>query len=161
MTNDFRISYPLWMIWFIILIASSIYLIGITAVFESNKENEFTFTLDMGSNMIPFIVLVIILLVTLIIFFSKMIKHNRQYPNKKFSYFYIKPPEYLDDDELFQLATGKATRKVYTFFATAIPVSAIIFAVLPIGKMWIVIGILFLGAMQYLIYYLEMRKYVK
>lgn len=161
MKNDLRISYPLWMIWFIILIVSSVYLVGTTAVFQSNGRNEFSFVLNMEPKLVLFIILFLLLLISLIAFFSRIVKHNRIHPNKKFSFFYLTPPEYLDDDELFQLATGKATRKVYTFFASAIPILAIVYTLMPIGKMWMIIGIWFLGAMQYLIYYFEIRKYVK
>ena len=102
----------------------------------------------------------VLLLGSLITFFIKLFKHNREYPDKKLSPLYLNPPEYLEDDELFQQATGLATKKVYTFFVSAIPILAVLYLVLPIGKMWMVIGLLLLGFMQYLIYYLEIRKYV-
>lgn len=160
MKNDLRITYPLWMVWFICLFAVTIYLIGMAAIIDTTTKNEITFMLNLESTLIFFITLFVLLILSLIVFLVKIVKHNRKYPQKKFSAFYIKPPEYLDDDELFQLATGRATRKVYTFFSSAIPILALLYILLPIGKMWMVIGILLLGAMQYLIYYIEIRKYV-
>ena len=160
MKNDMRITYPLWMMCFILLIVASIYLIGTTAVIEGRGTDELTFTLSLESNLLLFSILYILLIGSLITFFIKLVKHNRKYPHKKLPLFYLKPPEYIEDDELFQHVTGLATKKVYTFFISAIPILAVLYIVLPIGKMWMVIGLLFLGVIQYLIYYLEIRKYV-
>ncbi|MHA6259416.1 hypothetical protein ACXYMX_05810 [Sporosarcina sp. CAU 1771] len=160
MKNDMRITYPLWMICFLLLIAASVYLVGSTIVIESEAENEISFLLDISSKMILFLTLLVLLVGSLTTFTIKVLKHNRLNPLRKFSFFYMKPPEYIDDDELFQHATGLATRKVYSFFVTAIPVLSVLYILTPIGKMWMVIGLLLLGVMQYLIYYLVLRKYV-
>lgn len=160
MKNDLRISYPLWMICFILLIVASVYLVGTTAVVEDHGAEGVLFMLNLESKLIPFFILFILLIGSLVVFFIKIFKHNRNDPNRKFSLFYLKPPEYIEDDELFQQATGWATKKVYTFFVTAIPLLALLFILLPIGRMWMVIGVLLLGVMQYLIYYIEIRKYV-
>ena len=160
MKNDLRVTYPLWMMCFILLIAASIYFIGTTAVIEGRGIDEFTFSINLESNLIIFSILFILIWGSLITFFIKIFKHNRKYPHRKLPLFYLKPPEYIEDDELFQQATGLATKKVYTFFASAIPFLSVLYIVLPIGKMWMIIGLLLLGFMQYLIYYLEIRKYV-
>ncbi|QUW22634.1 hypothetical protein JSQ81_03350 [Sporosarcina sp. Marseille-Q4063] len=160
MKSDMRVTFPLWIMNFILLIAVSIYFIGTTALIEGNGMDEFTFSLSLESNLMLFAILFVLIWGTLITFFIKLFKHNRKYPDKKLSPLYLTPPEYLEDDELFQQATGQATKKVYTFFVTAIPVLAVLYLLLPIGKMWMVIGLLLLGFMQYLIYYLEIRKYI-
>ena len=160
MKNDLRVTFPLWMMCFILLIAASIYFIGTTAVVEGRGTDELTFSFSLESNFILFSILFVLLIGSIITFFIKLVKHNRQYPHKKLSPFYLKPPEYLEDDELFQQATGLATKKVYTFFVLAIPILAVLYLVMPIGKMWMVIGLFLLGFMQYLIYYMEIRKYV-
>lgn len=159
MKNDMRITFPLWMMCFILLIAATVYLVGTTAVIEESTD-EVTFILNFESNLIFFYSLFVLLIGSLITFFMKLVKHNRQYPQKKISPFYLKPPEYIEDDELFQQATGLATKKVYTFFVSAIPILAVLYIVLPIGKMWMIIGLLFLGFMQYLIYYIKIKKYI-
>ena len=160
MKNDMRITYPLWMMCFLLLIAATVYLVGTTAVVEENGTDGVTFMLNMESKLIPFFSLFVLLIGSVITFIIKILKHNRIYPHKKFPLFYLKPPEYIDDDELFQQATGLATKKVYTFFISAIPILAMLYIVLPIGKMWMIIGLMFLGVMQYLIYYMEIKKYV-
>lgn len=160
MKSDMRITFPLWMMCFILLIAVSFYFIGTTAVVDGQGSGEVTFSLSLESNLILFSILTVLLLGSLITFFIKLFKHNQKYPHKKLSPLYLNPPEYLEDDELFQQATGLATKKVYTFFVSAIPILAVLYIVLPIGKMWMVIGLLLLGFMQYLIYYLVIRKYV-
>ena len=160
MKNDLRVTFPLWMMGFILLIAATIYFIGTTAVVEGRGMDEVTFIFSLESNLFLFSILYVLVIGSLITFFIKVIKHNRKHPHKKISLFYLKPPEYIEDDELFQQATGLATKKVYTFFASAIPLLAVLYILLPIGKMWMVIGLLLLGFMQNLIYYLEIRKYV-
>lgn len=160
MKNDLRITFPLWMMCFTLLIAASIYFIGTNAIIEGRGINEFTFSISLESNLNFFSILFIFLIGSLVIFFTRVVKHNRQYPHKKISPFYLKPPEYIEDDELFQKVTGLATKKVYTFYASAIPLLAMLYIVMPIGKMWMVIGLFLLGFMQYLIYYMEIRKYV-
>ena len=159
MKNDLRITFPLWMMCFILLIAASIYFIGTTAVVDGLGD-EVTFSLSLESNLISFSILSVLLLGSLITFFIKLFKHNRKYPDKKLSPLYLHPPEYIEDDELFQQATGLATKKVYTFYVSAIPILAMLYIVLPIGKMWMVIGLLLVGFLQYMIYYLEIRRYV-
>ena len=160
MKNDLRITYPLWMMCFILLLAASVYLVGTTAIVEGQGTGELTFSLSLESNLIFFSILFVLLIGSLLTFFIKLFKHNRKHPLKKFSLFYLKPPEYIEDDELFQQATGQATKKVYTFYVSAIPILAVLYIVLPIGKMWMIIGLLLLGFLQYMIYYLEIRKYV-
>ena len=160
MKNDLRITFPLWMMCFILLIAASIYFIGTTALIEGRGMDEFTFSISLESNLTFFAILFVLLLGSLLTFFIKLLKHNRKYPDKKLSPLYLNPPEYIEDDELFQQATGQATKKVYTFFVSAIPILAVLYIVLPIGKMWMIIGLLSLGFLQYMIYYLEIRKYV-
>jgi hypothetical protein len=160
MKSDMRITFPLWMMCFILLIAVSIYFIGTTALIEGRGVDEFTFSISLESNFTFFAILFVLLWGTLISFFIKIFKHNRKHPDKKLSLLYLNPPEYLDDDELFQQATGLATKKVYTFFVSAIPILAVLYLILPIGKMWMIIGLLLLGFMQNLIYYLEIRKYI-
>ncbi|WP_438311340.1 hypothetical protein [Sporosarcina sp. FA9] len=161
MKKDMRITYPLWMMGFIFLIGVSIFYVAKTSVVESNGDDvTLTFMIGTGSNIIAFSLISIILLTTVITFFVRMLLHNRKNPERKIPFVYWKPPEYIDDDELFQQATGRATRKVYTFFVTAIPFLFIIYISLPIGKLWMAMGVLFLGFMQYLIYYKEIRKYV-
>ena len=57
----------------------------------------------------------------------KLFKHNRKYPDKKLSPLYLKPPEYIEDDELFQQATGLGDKEsVYIFFISHTNSSSII-----------------------------------
>ena len=53
MKNDIRITFPLWMMCFILLIAASIYLIGTIAVIEGTWDGRIlTFSLSLESNLI-------------------------------------------------------------------------------------------------------------
>lgn len=52
--------------------------------------------------------------------------HNKSHPKDKLSIFQIMPPELNDDDERLTGLTAKATRNVYLFHNTALPVLAIL-----------------------------------
>ena len=54
MKNDMRITYPLWMMWFLLLIAATIYLVGTTAVIQESGTGEVTFILNLESKLIFF-----------------------------------------------------------------------------------------------------------
>lgn len=81
-------------------------------------------------------------------------------PKQKISMTTYKPQEYLEDDELFQDVTKQATKKVYTYFAWALPIMAVVYLMLPIGKMWMTVGVLLLAAGQYWIYYRTIKKFI-
>ena len=55
MKNDMRITFPLWMMCFILLIAVSIYFIGTTAIVDGQGTGEVTFSLSLESNIIFFL----------------------------------------------------------------------------------------------------------
>ena len=80
MKNDMRITFPLWMMCFILLIAVSFYFIGTTAVVDGQGSGEVTFSLSLESNLILFSILTVLLLGSLITFFIKLFKHNQKYP---------------------------------------------------------------------------------
>ena len=162
MKKDFRVQYPLWQMAFIVLLGLMIFSI-------TGASTEFIHTDDkllIGAEFPPlesillfsFIFLTFLLIV---IFSLKLTKHNKQHPTQKLSMWQIRPIEYLEQDEGMTHITRKAVQKVYTFFVWALPLMAVIYMVFEIPKQWMIFGILLLAFMQYLIYYLEVRKHIK
>ena len=162
MKNDMRITYPLWQMGFISIMMALVFLIGISAKFEVYDDGGFMFTANL-----PFwhgvivSVLLLSVFIVLALFIRKVVQHNKKFPTHKISLFTIKPQEYMDDDELFQEVTRRATQKVYSFFSIALPAIAVFFMILPVPRVWIILGILSLSIAQYLIYFLTIRKYTK
>lgn len=57
--------------------------------------------------------------------------------------------------------TRKAAQKVYTFMTWALPMLALAIMLIPVSRIIIIWGILAVALVQYLIYYLEIRKHLK
>lgn len=161
MKNDMRITYPLWEMGFIAILMGLVFLIGRSASFEVFDEGGFMFTVNLPfMNGIIVYVLLLLFVILAVCFIVKVGKHNKRFPKRKISLFSFKPQEYMNDDELFQEVTRRATQKVYSFFSVALPVIAVFFMMLPIPRIWMILGILSLSMFQYLIYYTTIRKYV-
>ena len=88
-------------------------------------------------------------------------RHNKKHPDKQVNIFSIRPPEYNEEDEMYQYATMKATRKVYSFITFALPVGLIVPMILPlpISKFTVCVIVLSIIIIQNLIFYFEMRKF--
>lgn len=161
MKKDFRVQYPLWQMAFIVLFGFiAISFTGASSQLILNDE-EFSYSLEFPA--VETILLSIALALTfilLILFFIKVTNHNKRNPQQKLSFWQIKPIEYLEEDEGMTYITRRAAQKVYTFFVWALPFTATIYLVFDLSRFWIIFVILFLAFMQYLIFYIEVRKYL-
>ena len=102
--------------------------------------------------------LVLVAFIFTVVFFVK--RHNKKNPDKKINAFSIKPPEYNEDDEMYQYATMSATKKVYTFLTWALPIIlAMLLLPLPFSKFSIFFIIVIVIIIQNLIYFFEMKKF--
>lgn len=161
MKNDMRITYPLWQMAGIFIIMGFVLLVGYAATVNTFSDGGFGFEFSISGNSgILLNVMLVIVVLYLILFFYNIKKHNERMPKHKISMTTYKPQEYLEDDELFQDVTKQATKKVYTYFAWALPIMAGVYLMLPIGKMWMTVGILLLAAGQYWIYYRTIKKFI-
>ena len=52
---------------------------------------------------------------------GKCSKHNKRNPSRQMKFMTLKPQEYMEDDELFEEVTRRATQKVYSYFTVALP----------------------------------------
>ncbi|MGN7409051.1 hypothetical protein [Sporosarcina sp. SAFN-010] len=161
MKNDMRITYPLWQMAGIFIIMGFVLLVGYAATVNTFSDGGFGFEFSISGNSgILLNVMMVIVFLYLILFFYNIKKHNERMPKQKISMTTYKPQEYLEDDELFQDVTKQATKKVYTYFAWELPIMAVVYLMLPIGKMWMTVGVLLLAAGQYWIYYRTIKKFI-
>ena len=87
-------------------------------------------------------------------------RHNKKNPDKKIKAFSLRPPEYNEEDEMYQYATMNATKKVYTFLTWALPMILVLLLLpIPFSKYSIFVIILCIIIVQNLIFYFEMKKY--
>jgi len=160
MKKDFRVQYPLWQIAFIVLFGFLAFSITGASTEFINSEDEFSYSLELAAfESLLFFGSISLTFVLGAIFASKIVKHNKQHPTQKLTMWQIRPLEFLEQDEGMTHITRRAAQKVYTFFVWALPALAVIYLVFELSRFWVIIGILILALMQYLIYYLEVRKH--
>lgn len=162
MKKDFRVHYPLWQMAFIVLFGFMAFSLTGASTELIHTTDELSYSLEIAA--LESILLFGTLFVTitlLVIFFMKISNHNKQNPSQKLSMWQIRPLEYLEQDEGMVHITRRAAQKVYTFFVWALPFLAVIYLVFELSRFWMIFGILFLAWMQYLIYYIEIKKHLK
>ena len=102
------------------------------------------------------------LIILLLVYFGLLLFHNKKNPENRINWITFIPYELREDDEGLQWITFKATRKVYIFYTFAIPVGIVLFAMyqtlIPYFTIWMLVAF---GVIQYLIYWLEIRKILK
>ncbi|EPD54220.1 hypothetical protein HMPREF1210_00205 [Paenisporosarcina sp. HGH0030] len=160
MKKDLRVQYPLWQMAFIVLFGFIAFSLtgASTELYKTSEEFSFSVELDaLESFLLLGALFITVLMIT--IFSMKISKHNKQNPSQKLSLWQIRPLEYLEQDEGMMYITRRAAQKVYTFFVWALPLMATIFLVFELSRFWMIFGILILAWMQYLIYYIEVRKH--
>ncbi|WP_271852352.1 hypothetical protein [Planococcus maritimus] len=160
MKQDFRMTYPLWNMAFILILA--VMAVGFTSSFVNVTKTDSSLSIEaqavegflLFAALIAYLVLITIYLIALG-------SYNRKNPQRKISAFSIRPPEYMEQDEGMTFITRKAVQKVYTFITWSLPFLAVIVMLAPVPKLLIIWGILAIAFGQNLIYYLEMRRQLK
>ncbi|WP_226665234.1 hypothetical protein [Metabacillus litoralis] len=84
--------------------------------------------------------------------------YNMRNPKNKVKASLI-PMEFKEEDEGLQWITYKATRKVYIFFASFIPIAIALTAYLKDFPYFPIILLVAMGIVQYLIFWLELIKH--
>jgi hypothetical protein len=87
-----------------------------TSAFDSNS-----LTIPVG---IP--ILVITFTFSAVLAYVATRAYNKTHPKSRLSIFQVMPPELNDDDERLTSLTAKATRNVYLFHNTALPILAVL-----------------------------------
>ncbi|MFF2755141.1 hypothetical protein ACFVR1_15490 [Psychrobacillus sp. NPDC058041] len=161
MKKDFRLHYPLWQIGFMLIFMVAAFIVNGSVTTYVNDKTSFSYSIQLealeGGIMFLLIPLFIIMV---IILSSKLSKYNKENPTNKLSVWRTKPLEYMEDDEAWQMITRDATKKVYTFFSWSLPFSALFHLLIPTSQLLIIINIVVLSFAQYIIYYVNVRRYV-
>ncbi len=158
MKNDMRITYPLWQM-------GATMILMIVVLMTDFSSNPFAdgvikiFTDGQGKLGVLKGIIVLIFVAYFLLFYWLVVQHNKRMPKHKINLFSLKPQEYMEDDELFQEVTKRATKKVYSYFVWSIPLVAGLSIGFQAGTIGTVIGLLFLSMGQYFIYYKEIKKY--
>jgi hypothetical protein len=161
MKNDMRITYPLWQMGAIVILMVLVLVIGFSSVFTTFENGGFEFAVNFHEGLgVIWGGTLLLFVFYFLLFYWNVVKHNRHFPSNKINIFSWKPQEYMEDDELFQEFTKRATKKVYSYFVWSIPFLAGLSIGFRVGTTGMVVGLLFLSLGQYLIYYKEIRKYV-
>ncbi len=84
--------------------------------------------------------------------------YNKKNPKDKIKPTLI-PMEFKEEDEGLQWITFKATRKVYIFFATFIPIAIALIAYFNHIPYFSIILLIFMGVVQYILFWFELRKH--
>ncbi|WP_017379880.1 hypothetical protein [Paenisporosarcina sp. TG-14] len=162
MKKDFRVQYPLWQMAFIVLFGFFVFSVTSATTELINSTDEFSYSFELATlESLLMFGSISLTLVLGAIFASKIAKHNKQHPTQKLTMWQIRPLEFLEQDEGMTHITRKAAQKVYTFFVWALPALASIYLLFELSRFWMIIGILILALMQYIIYYLEVRKHLQ
>lgn len=94
------------------------------------QRPEITDPSSLHTNYIVSFVIGVVLLIILGLYMLMYIRHNRMHPKNRIRYFGLLPPEFREEDEGLQSFTAKATRRVYIFHASALPVMGMIYVYL-------------------------------
>jgi len=160
--NDMRVTYPLWQMGSIVILMALVLMIGYTSSFMVFADGGFEFQINLEDKLgVGFSATLLVLVLYMSLFSWKVFKHNRRLPERKIKMLSFKPQEYMEDDELFEEITKRATKKVYSYYTWALPALAGLYMGAPIGRAWMIFGILLVAAGQYLIYYSTIKKFIK
>ena len=101
-------------------------------------------------------------IIFILFYFGLMLIHNKKHPEKPIKWTSFIPYELREEDEGMQWITFKATRRVYIFYAFAIPLGILLITIfqelIPYFAIWLLVSF---GAIQYLIYWFGTKKVLK
>ncbi len=165
--NDFRLQMPLWNAGFIfigmIILISVVYAMETSNNYLENIPYEDGTFLSNNPAFILFIGGAILFIIFIYIFSLKLIQYNKMNPTRKMNLFSISIlhlPEFVDDDEMMQQITNTATRKVYVYYSSMIPL-ILLLLVFPLHRYVYILAISLLIIGHYIIYYHHLSKYAE
>ncbi|MDS9471690.1 hypothetical protein [Sporosarcina pasteurii] len=162
MKNDMRVTMPLWQMGAIFLLIIITIVTGLATKVTNITSTGFEFEMTFENYVAGiFLIAMFAFVIFLTLFIINIRKHNKRFPDKKIKAFTLKPQEYIEDDELFEEMTKRATKKVYSYYAWTLPLLVGFSLVGFLGRTVILVGILLIAMGQYWIYYSTMRKMLK
>ncbi|MFA9559168.1 hypothetical protein ACERII_17810 [Evansella sp. AB-rgal1] len=166
--KDFRVQVPLWNIalWIVLMIwtygvAHAVDMIisdfeGVYVVSDNGLQINWHVP-----GMLSIIIGTFLLLVFFATYFLKIRRYNEKNPNNKVGTFtFIKPGEFLEDDEMLRQVTESATKKVYILYSQALPLLIFFIVIFPLERYVYVVMIILLLIVHNALYYLEIRRFL-
>lgn len=146
MKNLFHIRTPFWqlMIYGLFFVAMGLHL----------YVSEYTVTSILGIDSFTFVNWLLVVVVILALTYGALIlSYNHRHPKAPIRYFGLLPPELKEEDEGMRAFTAKATRRVYIFHATFLPIFGMTYAYLLPSPLIVLGGIAFLTLGHFIIYW--------
>lgn len=94
----------------------------------------------------------VLLIVIATLYALAILRYNQKHPKSPVRYFGLLPPELKEEDEGMQMFTARATRRVYIFYATFLPIFALAYAYLLPAPTVVIGGLAFLILGHFIIY---------
>jgi hypothetical protein len=105
-----------------------------------------------GINYILTVISAVVLIVLSVIYTVQVVRYNRRHPKTPIRFFGLLPPELKEEDEGMRMFTARATRRVYIFHATLLPIFAIIYLYFLLSPVYVITGLAFLVIGHFAIY---------
>lgn len=90
------------------------------------------------------LVAALVLVLVVAAYTVQIMHYNHLHPKTPIRYLGLLPPELKEEDEGMRMFTARATRRVYIFHATFLPIFAILYAYLLPPPVYVVSGLAFL-----------------
>ncbi|MDG5786224.1 hypothetical protein QA612_01890 [Evansella sp. AB-P1] len=167
--SDLRVQFPLWNIalWIILMIwtygvvyAVDMLLIDFKGVFENVNG-----VLIINWHVPEILSIYIGLLLSIIFFIAYFIRikqHNKENPtNKLVGISFLKPSEFLEDDEMLRQVTEKATKNVYVMYSHGLPLIIFFLIVFDTSRYVYILLLFLLLIIHNALFYREIRKFLR
>lgn len=105
------------------------------------------------NHVLTFIAALLLIVISVLYTFA-ITSYNRVHPKNKIRYLGLFPPELKEEDEGMRMFTARATRRVYIFHATFLPILAILYTYLLPPPTAVIAGLAFLILGHFVIYLL-------
>src|SRR5699024_1914259 len=159
MRKDMRLTMPLWQMGAIVLTIILTLIMGKSTeiISTGNGSIEFEFTIA-GTTGYVFIATTIVFFLYMFFFLLRIYQHNQRYPEKRINAFSFKPQEYIEEPQVFDELTKRATKKVYSYYSWVLPIFVGVSLITFCRRTMILIGILVIALGQYWIYYASIQN---
>ena len=146
MSRIFSARSPLWQI--------SIYTLLFIFAFIVQSVREGVFERSLTSGVAIWVIALLALALAIIYGFS-ILSYNRKHPQNRIRYWGMLPPEFQEEDEGLAALTARATRRVYIFHASLLPVFSFIYIYFLPAPLWVIAGLAILVLGHFIIYWVS------
>ena len=165
--KDFRVQVPLWNITLLLILMYWTYGIAYAVDMKVSDFEGVFVVVDDGlkighfPGILSIYVGFFLVVVFFIAYFLRLKRYNQKNPNNKMNAFtFLKPGEFLEDDEMLRQVTENATKKVYILYSQALPLLIFLIVIFPFDRYVYIVMLILLLIVHNALYYLEIRKFL-